>query len=74
MEAGRTIEARGCQLDDLMFQKGLNFANLKCQNEGHFINNRRMFNLGIDDLAEKPYITQKKITSMNLLQMSCVTT
>ena len=27
----------------------------------HLINNPRMFNLGIDDLAEKPYIPQKKL-------------
>ena len=33
-----------------------------------------MFKLEIDDLAEKPYIPQKKITAMNLLQMSCVIT
>ena len=31
-----------------------------------------MFNLGIDDLAEKTYIPQKDITSMNLLQISCL--
>ena len=27
----------------------------------YLINNRRMFHLGIDDLAEKPYIPQKKL-------------
>ena len=26
----------------------------------YLINNPRMFNLGIDDLAKKPYIPQKK--------------
>ena len=40
----------------------------------NLINNQRMFNLEIDDLAEKPYIPQKKNTSMNLLQMTCVIT
>ena len=27
----------------------------------YLINNPRMFNLGIDDLAEKPYIPQKNL-------------
>ena len=40
----------------------------------YLINNPRMFNGVIFDLAEKPYIPQKKFTSMNLLQMSCVMT
>jgi hypothetical protein len=35
---------------------------------------QKMFNLETDDLALKPYIPQKKNTSMNLLQMSCVIT